>query len=220
MKRMIMSVLFAIGILGLTYGQQSSKSNDADWVKIGQTTINLSEDYGVFDWDRDREETINANDKYSAIKFKAKDSKVNLSKIEVEYDNGKKENLSMPSAIDPKTESKQLKLDTREDLDKITFSYIKDESAASDDAVIEIWGLKEDASGMGQRDRDVDVDVDTDLDRDRDKDTDVDVKIDRDRKRDKDRNDVDVKIDRERDLNKNRDKTDIDIDVDTTRVRK
>lgn len=193
-----MSVLFAIGILGLTYGQQSSKSNDADWVKIGQTTLNLSEDYGIFDWDRDREETINANDKYSAIRFKAKDAKVNLSKIEVEYDNGKKENLSMPGAIEANTDSKQFKLDTREDLDKITFNFMKDESAANDEAVIEVWGLKEGASGMGQRD----IDADVDINRDRDKDTDVDVKIDRERDRTK------------------RDKTDIDVDVDTARARR
>lgn len=162
MKRMLMSFLIAVGVLSLTYGQQSAQAKDADWVKIGQTTVNLSEDYGIFDWDRDREETISANDKYSAIKFKAKDAKVNLSNVEVQYDNGKKENLKLESAIDANTESKQMKLDTREDLDQVTFNFIKDESARADKAVIEVWGLKSGASGMGRGTGvDVDVDIDT-----------------------------------------------------------
>lgn len=162
MKRMLFSILMAIGILSLAYGQQSSQSKDANWVKIGETTINLSEDYGIFDWDRDREETINANDKYSAIKFKAKDAKVNLSSVEVQYDNGKKENLKLESAISADAESKQMKLDTRQELDQVTFNFIKDENARSDKAVIEVWGLKAGASGMGSgTDIDVDVDIDT-----------------------------------------------------------
>lgn len=162
MKKVLLSILFTIGILSLTYGQQSSQSKDSDWVKIGQTTLNLDEDYGIFDWDRDREETINANDKYSAIKFKAKDAKVNLSSIEVKYDNGKKENLKLESAIDANAESKQMKLDTREDLDEVTFNFLKDDNARADKAVIEVWGLKAGASGMGRgTDVDVDVDIDT-----------------------------------------------------------
>lgn len=162
MKKVLLSILFTIGILSLTYGQQSSQSKDSDWVKIGQTTLNLDEDYGIFDWDRDREETINANDKYSAIKFKAKDAKVNLSSIEVKYDNGKKENLKLESAIEANAESKQMKLDTREDLDEVTFNFLKDDNARADKAVIEVWGLKAGASGMGRgTDVDVDVDIDT-----------------------------------------------------------
>lgn len=152
----------AVGILSLAYGQQSSQSKDANWEKIGETTINLTEDYGIFDWDRDREETINANDKYSAIKFKAKDAKVNLSNVEVQYENGKKENLKLESAISADAESKQMKLDTRQELDQVTFNFIKDENARSDKAVIEVWGLKAGASGMGSgNDIDVDVDIDT-----------------------------------------------------------
>ncbi len=164
MKKMLMSILIAAGILSLTYGQQSSQSKDTGWEKIGQTTLNLTEDYGIFDWDRDREETVNANERYAAIKFKAKDAKVNLSSIEVQYDNGKKENLKLKSSIDANSESKQLKLDTRQDLDKVTFNFLKGENPSADNAIIEVWGLKAGSSGMGQGtgiDVDVDVDVDT-----------------------------------------------------------
>lgn len=181
MKKVLMTIFIAAGLTGLVSAQQGSGSSDANWEKIGQTTINLSEDYGIFDWDRDREESISANNKYSAIKFKAKDAKVNLSDIEVEYDNGKKENLKLGSAITPGSESKQLKLDTREDLDKVTIRFNKDESAASDKAVIEVWGLKEGHSGMGSRDMHDDDAVlkrDDDVKRDRDNNRRIDVDVD------------------------------------------
>lgn len=150
------------GFFHLSNGQQGSQSKDADWVKIGQTTINLSEDYGIFDWDRDREQSINANDKYSAIKFRAKDANVNLSNVEVQYDNGKKEDFKLGSSISANSDSKQLKLDTREDLDKVTINFMKDQNAPKDKkAVVEVWGLKDQSSGMGKRDVNVNVDVDT-----------------------------------------------------------
>lgn len=162
MKRMLMIVFIAVGFMSMAYGQQGSQSKDAGWEKIGQTTINLTEDYGIFDWDRDREESISANDKYSAIKFRVKDAEVNLSNVEVEYDNGKKENLKLDSSIDANTDSKQMKLDTRQDLDKVTFNFLKNENAPKKEAVVEVWGLKAGASGMGQgKDIDVDVDIDT-----------------------------------------------------------
>lgn len=189
MKRLIISIIFIAGIFSLTYSQQASKAQNDNWVKIGQTTVNLSEDHGIFDWDRDREETINANDKYSMIKFRAKDSKVNLSNVEVEYDNGKKEKLNITSAIGSNSESKEFKLDTRADLDKIHFSFMKDESAAADKATIEVWGLKAGASGMGQRGTDVDVDIDKN--RNRNRDTEIDVDVDRKKNRD-----VDVDVDK------------------------
>ncbi|HEX2970618.1 MAG TPA: hypothetical protein VHO46_16085 [Bacteroidales bacterium] len=156
MKRILFFILVAAGIQSLSYGQQASGSNEnGKWEKIGETTINLSEDYGIFNWDRDRAESVNANDKYSAIKFRAKDAKVNLTDVKVEYGNGKKEDLKLGSTIDENSDSKALPLDTRQDLDKVTFNFLKDENAGAKNAVVEIWGLKEGASGMGQRDKDV-----------------------------------------------------------------
>ena len=165
MKNLLFSVLLAFGIMSLAMGQQASQAKDADWVKIGETTINLSEDYGIFDWDRDRVETVNANEKYSAVKFKAKDAKVSLTNVEVQYANGKKEELKVNTPIDAKTESKQFPLDTRQELDQVTFNFLKDETAGKDKTVVEIWGLKSGAAGMGKgTDTETDIDVDVDID--------------------------------------------------------
>ncbi|MGE5418703.1 MAG: hypothetical protein ACM3UT_00895 [Chloroflexota bacterium] len=193
MKRTIFMLLLtvAFGLTGLTYGQQASSKDKGDWEKIGEATLNLSEDYGVFDWDRDRVETVNANEKYSAIKFKAKDEKVNLTNVEVQYENGKKEDLSLQSSLNVNSESKALPLDTRQELDKVTLNFLKDESARADKAVVEIWGLKSGASGMGQRDQDADIRLENNR-KDKDKDVDINIKHDKDK---------------------------VDVDVDTTSVR-
>ncbi|HLN54509.1 MAG TPA: hypothetical protein VK207_00880 [Bacteroidales bacterium] len=198
MKKILVMVFLAVafGLSGLTYGQQTSKDK-GDWEKIGEATLNLSEDYGIFDWDRDRIESVSANEKYSAIKFKAKDAKVNLTNVEVEYENGKKEDLKLQSSLNVNSESKALPLDTRQELDKVTLNFLKDENARADKAVVEIWGLKSGASGMGQRDQDADINID----RKKDNDKDVDINI----KRDKDR-------DKNKDIN-------VDVDVDTSSVR-
>lgn len=205
MKRISIIILIMIGYLGLSYGQQTSQSKDKDnWVKIGETTLNLSQDYGIFDWDRDRDQTekVNANDKYSAIKFRAKDSKVSLTNVEVQYDNGKKEEMKLDTPIEANNDSKILKLDTRSDLDKVTFNFLKDEHAAKDKAVVEIWGLKAAGSGMGQRDIEKDKDLNNDMHKDMQKD------IDKDLHKDLEHKDVD------RDINKN-----VNVDVDTAAVR-
>lgn len=201
MKRVIVMVFLAVafGFAGLTYGQQASSSKDkGNWEKIGEATLNLSEDYGIFDWDRDRVETVNADDKYSAIKFKAKDAKVNLTNVEVQYENGKKEDVKLQSSLNVNSESKSLPLDTRQELDKVTLNFLKDENARADKAVVEIWGLKTGASGMGQRDQDADIHLEKNK---KDKDNDVDRKV----KRDKDH-------DRNKDVN-------VDVNVDTSSVR-
>ena len=175
MKKLFLSTMIAAGLFGLVAGQvtqtQSTRSQDQDnkdgWEKIGEKTVNLSEESGIFNWNSDREKTINANEKYSAIKFKAKDGTVNLTNIEVEYEGGKKQDLSLIGPVMANSESKVVTLQSGDKkLDKITFNYKKDEAAKEDKVQVELWGLKADAaSGMGTRNKDKDsgVDVNRDL---------------------------------------------------------
>jgi hypothetical protein len=164
MKKVLMSMMLILGVCGLTFGQQATHSEssqsqmtmqqdkDAGWEKIGTKTINLSEERGIFNWDTDREKSISANEKYSAIRFKSKDASVNLTHVEVEYEDGKKENLHIDSPLQANANSKVLSLgNENKELDKITFNYQKDESAPQDRVQVEVWGLKSDAaSGMGR----------------------------------------------------------------------
>jgi hypothetical protein len=136
-------------------GQSGRSSEQMDkqngWVKIGEKTVDLDQDRGIFDWNTDREKTINANDKYSAIKFKSKDADVNLTNVEVKYSDGKTQNLSVNSPIKVGTDSKPVSLNSSEKLDKVTFGFQKNPSATEEKAKVELWGLKAGAnSGMGQ----------------------------------------------------------------------
>lgn len=164
MKKAILSIMLLAGIYGLAFGQQESKSHSSSaneqWEKIGEKKVDLSMDRGIFDWNTDREKKINADEKYSAIKFKAKDASVNLTNVQVLYEDGKKQDLSLNGPVQVNKESKAVKLDGKEKLDKITFNFRKDETGKADKASIEVWGLKAGTgSGMGQG---VDVDVDVD----------------------------------------------------------
>jgi hypothetical protein len=127
---------------------QSSDMLDLDsdaWEKLGEKTVNLSEDRGIFDFDKDREESVNANEKYSAIRFKAEDAKVNLTDIEVEYEDGKIQNLNLESPISAESKSNVVRLESKDKkVDKVTFRYQKDETAREDKAKVEVWGLKAD----------------------------------------------------------------------------
>lgn len=161
MKKLLLSIVFLAGAYGLTFGQQGSQSqsqsqsqssaSDQNWEKIGEKTVDLNSDRGIFNWDNDREKSISANEKYSAIKFKAKDASVNLTNVQVEFDDGQTQDLNINNPLHANSESKVVSLDRQGELDKITFSYQKDDNAAADKAKIEVWGLKSDrSSGMGQ----------------------------------------------------------------------
>lgn len=160
MKKVLLSIMLIAGVCGLTFGQQGSTSKsksqgtNENWVKIGEKSVDLSQDHGIFNWNTDREKSINANDRYSEIKFKAIDAPVSLTNVEVVYDNGKKSDLSINSPIAVNNESKPVMLDSKAKLDKITFNYSKNASSTDNKAKIELWGLKSGAStGMGSRDQ-------------------------------------------------------------------
>jgi hypothetical protein len=138
------------GIFGLVMGQYSQTQSNDKWEKIGEKTVDLNQDQGIFNWNTDREETVNANDQYSAIKFKVKDATVNLTNVEVVYENGKKQDLTLNKAIQANSESKTITLDNQEKLDKITFNFGKGQSATADKANIEVWGMKAGSSGMNE----------------------------------------------------------------------
>ena len=110
--------------------------------------------------------TVNANEKYSALKFKAKDATVKMTNVEVQFEDGQKQNLSINSPVMVNSESKVVNLDSKnKKLDKITFNFQKDESAGADKAKVELWGLKSSAgsAGMGQKSgSDVDHDASSD----------------------------------------------------------
>ena len=148
MKKVFMSLVFFAGVYGLSFAQMGSSSSSSsssasqDWVKIGEKTINLSSDKDV---------TVNANQMYSEIRFKAIDEPVDLSSVEVQYSNGQKQTINVDSKIQANEESKPFTLNSSDKLDKITLNFNNAESSSSKEkARIEVLGLKSgSSSGMG-----------------------------------------------------------------------
>jgi hypothetical protein len=151
MKKIFLSIMFAAGIYSLAIGQQSSAPLNETWEKLGEKTVNLKDNHSVFNWNTDRIKTINANEMYSAIKFKAINEPVDLTNVEVQYGNGKKQDITLNSPVKANSESKAVNLDTKEKLDKITFNYKKENTAKKEEAKVEVWGLRAGTeTGMGQ----------------------------------------------------------------------
>jgi hypothetical protein len=136
MKKIAIFVLLAMAVV---YGSASAQavvvSDKTGWHKIGSRTI---------DFKNDKDEiTVMGADKFSSIKFMVKDAPVNLKDVQVYYETGDKQDISVNSPIGPSMESKSYNLNGGErSLKKIAFDYntlpnIKDEKAE-----IEVWGLK------------------------------------------------------------------------------
>ena len=165
MKKVFMSFLMAAGISGMAIGQatqspstqsqsstspsmQSDKESKDGWQKIGEKSFDLSKDKD--------ELTFNTNEKFTAIKFKAKDGTVNLSNVELQYEDDSKQIVNLESAIRAESESKVVSLNnTDKKLDKVTFNFKKDAGMAAGQAgkaKVEVWGLKDKSgTGMGSR---------------------------------------------------------------------
>lgn len=174
MKKVLVSLMLLTGVYGLSFSQQGTKnqgtgsqqgssqefsqeqgtsiSQDPRWEKIGEKTVDLrTSDKESFDWDTQREKTVNANEVYSEIKFRCTDIPVDLTNVEVVYANGQKQDLTMGSRLKVNSESKSLSLNSRDKLDKIDFNFYKNDAAEIYKANIEVWGLKANkGSGMGQ----------------------------------------------------------------------
>ena len=167
MKKVFMSLLFTAGISGMILGQatqsqstpsqsgtsssmQSDKDSKDGWQKIGEKSVDLSKDKD--------ELSFNTSDKFTAIKFKSKEGTLNLSNVELQYEDDSKQTVNLESPIRAGSESKVVSLsNTDKKLDKVTFNFKKEagmaaESDTKDKAKVEVWGLKDKSgTGMGSR---------------------------------------------------------------------
>jgi hypothetical protein len=170
MKKVLMSFLLAAGIYGLVSGQStqtpssqsqpgtssstSMQSDKDSWQKIGEKTLDLSKDREILDCSADLDASVAANQKFSAIKFKAKDGTVNLTDVELEYEGGTKQKVTFDTPIRAESESKVVALNNKDQkLDKINFNFKKPTGQASagqsTKVKVELWGMKEKSSSSG-----------------------------------------------------------------------
>ncbi|MFI5219607.1 MAG: hypothetical protein ACHQNT_08965 [Bacteroidia bacterium] len=110
-------------------------SDKAGWHKIAETTV-------AFEKDRDEVAVVGA-DRFAGIKFKVTDASINLMDLEVYFENGTKQDVSVASVIKSGNESRVIDLNSGErDIKKIVFVYKTVPNQREEKAHVEIWGLK------------------------------------------------------------------------------
>ena len=177
MKKVIMSILLTVAIgYGLAFAQSGytpstqtqdqnkskqstavkSDQDQAGWQKIGEKTIDLNKGQD--------ELTLNTPEKYKAIRVKTENTAVDFTKLQLYYDTGNKQDVSMDTPIMANSESQVINLsETNHILKKIVFACkpsnnltssgnmkdSKDMKSADNEkssAKVEVWGLRTEAS--------------------------------------------------------------------------
>ena len=110
-------------------------SDKTGWHKIGERKVDLV---------KDRDEiSVVAADRFSSIKFMVTEASIELLDLEVYYESGDKQDISVRSPLMAGTESRVIDLNGGErSLQKIVFIYKTLPNQKSEKAHVEIWGLK------------------------------------------------------------------------------
>ena len=110
-------------------------SDKAGWHKIGERNVDLKTD-------RDEIPVIGA-DRFHSIKFVVTEASIDLQDLEVYFESGDKQVISMQSPISAGAESRVIDLNEGErSLKKVVFIYKTLANSEKEKAHIELWGLK------------------------------------------------------------------------------
>lgn len=138
MKKVIAFILLAIaGFSGVVSAQKPAVIiNDKDgWHKIAETTVDFSRDHD--------EVAVLIADKFSMLKFKVTDASIQLVDLEVFYESGDSQKVTIGYEIKSKGESKTIDLNGGERaIKRISFNYRTVPNMKDKKAHVEIWGLK------------------------------------------------------------------------------
>jgi hypothetical protein len=112
------------------------------WHKIGNATADFS---------KERQEVIVMGaDRFASLKFKVKDAPLDLLSLEVFYESGDNQNITLGTPIQKNGESRVIDLNGGErDLKKIVFVYKTLPNSTDKKAEVEIWGLKTNVKNAG-----------------------------------------------------------------------
>lgn len=138
MKKIILSLIVAsIGICGAIKAQKPAPvlSDKAGWHKIAETTV---------DFNKERDEvSVLISDKFAFLKFKVLDASINLTKMEVYFENNEKQDIGINMPLKPEGESRIIELNGGErSIKKIAFEYKTISNNKDEKAKVQIWGSK------------------------------------------------------------------------------
>jgi hypothetical protein len=144
MKKILSLILLVtFGMCGIANAQKPAPvlSDKTGWHKIAETTV---------DFKKERDEvSVLISDKFAFLKFKVLDASINLSKMEVYFENGEKQDISVNMPLKPEGESRIIELNGGErSIKKIAFEYKTISNNKDEKAKVQIWGSKTNSDKM------------------------------------------------------------------------
>jgi len=137
MKKTLLILLATVFAVGVLHAQKPEviTSHTAGWHKIGDATVDFKADKDQF--------LVLGADRFKSIQLKVVDAPVHVDDMQVFYDGGGKEDVSLRSDFQPGSQSREIELKNGSaKIKKVVFVYKTVPNATADKAHIELWGLK------------------------------------------------------------------------------
>ena len=137
MKKALFFILATVFSVSLLHAQQPVivTSKAAGWHKIGDAKVDFKSDKDKF--------IIIGADRFKSVKVKVMDAPVRIDNMQIQYEGGTKENVTIKRALKPGDESRVIALKNHSaELRNVTFVYHTIPNSGSDKATIELWGMK------------------------------------------------------------------------------
>ena len=137
MKKTILILLATVLTVGILHAQKPEviTSGKPGWHKIGDANVNFKTDKDEF--------VVLGKDRFKSIQLKVTDAPVHVEDLQVYYEGGGKENVTVNQDFSAGSESKVFNLKNNSaEINKVVFIYRTKPNVQVDKAHIELWGLK------------------------------------------------------------------------------
>ncbi len=134
---MLFVLLFVAVATVNVFGQKPSvvASDKPGWHKIGEVTADLKTETESI--------VVLGKDAFKSIKLKVTDAPINIESLQVVYESGEKEDVSVANELTAGTETKVIDLkNSAKEIEKIVFKYKTMPSYKNEKAHVELYGLK------------------------------------------------------------------------------
>jgi hypothetical protein len=158
MKRAVVLLVLVTMLINVSRAQKPTVvvDNDPGWHKIGQITASFKMDNESI--------VVYGRDEFTKIKLKVTDAPIHIDRVQLFYEEGDMEEVSVASELQAGGETRVIDLNgTNKELEKVVFTYKTLPNYQGDKATVELYGLKT-RQDRSDAFRDDDKDGDNDLD--------------------------------------------------------
>lgn len=129
-------MVLVMALLNTAFAQTPSVmlSDKPGWHKIGEVKADFkTENQSI---------SVMGKDKFQSILLKVTDAPINIMDVQVIYESGKKEDITVKSELKAGAETRKIDLKSSEGIDKVVFTYRTLPNQKDEKAHVELYGLK------------------------------------------------------------------------------